>query len=155
MRSTAQGRWSPEARLFVAMVVVLLACGVLSFNYSRDRLGGMGVVFYAIAAFFALRVAAARTLAAPRLRFVIVSLALLLLAAAWHTRAVATIEYARAKAWRNQLEWLVMLPERRMDFAHRATYLHIMQTMIQQGTDPGAPHQTHYPHWVGLTIGQP
>src|SRR5262249_44533045 len=35
--------WSLESRTFVAMVVVLLACGVLSFDYSRDRLGGMVV----------------------------------------------------------------------------------------------------------------
>ena len=37
------------------MLVALAACGALSFDYSRDRLGGMAVPFYALAAYFALR----------------------------------------------------------------------------------------------------
>ena len=50
----AAPRSSPDARLFVAFLTVLLASGVLSFDYSRDRLGGMAVVFYALAAYFAV-----------------------------------------------------------------------------------------------------
>jgi hypothetical protein len=137
------------------MVVVLLACGVLSFNYSRDRLGGMAAVFYAIAAFFAVRAAAARILAASRARFVMASLGLALLAAAWHTRAVATLEYARVHSWGNQEEWFVRLPARRIEYAHRTVYVRIMESMIDQGTDPAAPRPTRFPDWVFLIIGRP
>lgn len=155
LKSARQQEWSLESRLFVVLGVVLLACGVLSFNYSRARLGGMAVPFYAMAAFFAVRAAASRALEAPRARFVIAGIALTLLAAGWHTRAVATIEYARATALRNHMEWLITLPERRTEFADRPVYLQIMKSMIDQGTDPAGPRPIPYPQWVALTIGQP
>jgi hypothetical protein len=153
LKTTTWDRWSPESRVFIAMLVALLASGVLSFNYSRDRLGGMALVFYALAAFHAVRAAAARTLGAPGRRFVVASLGLALLAAAWHTRVASTIEIARIFALRNQTEWLVMLPERRREFAERPVYLHIMQTMIDQGTERTAPYPTRYPRWIDRTLG--
>jgi hypothetical protein len=151
----ARDQWSAESRAFVALIVALLACGALSFNYSRERLAGMAVVFYALAAFFALRAAASRMQEAPRVRFAVAAFAVIILAAAWQTRAVATVEYVRATSWRNHMEWLVMLPERRAEFAERPPYLRIMNSMIDQGTDPAAPRPTRYPAWVALTIGQP
>lgn len=146
-------RWSPEARLFAATVVVLLASGVLSFNYSRDRLGGMAVVFYAIAAYYAFRAAAARALEARRSRLVLASLGLVLLAAAWQTRVIATVEIARRFAAENQAQWLVLLPDRRREYADRPVYLQIMNSMIAQGTRAGAPRPTLYPRWIGRTLG--
>jgi hypothetical protein len=151
---TSGGR-SPESRVVVTLVVVLLACGALSFNYSRERLAGMAVVFYALAAFYAVRAAAFRALTASPGRFAAAAVGMLILAAAWQTRALATIEYARATAWRNHMEWLVMLPERRAEFAERPAYLGIMDSMIEQGTAPAAPRPTRYPAWVAFTIGQP
>lgn len=151
----SHGRASLESRVFIVLIVVLLACGALSFNYSRDRLGGMAVVFHALASFFAIRAAALRALQAPRPHLTAVSIALLLLAAAWHTRAVATIEIARIFAWRNQTEWLVLLPERRIEFADRAVYLGIMHRMIGQGTEPGSSSPTRFPRWVDRTLGLP
>jgi hypothetical protein len=155
LRDARRHGWSLESRACVAAAVVLLACGVLSFNYSRERLAGMAVVFYGIAAYFALRAAAASALQAPRMRFAVTGLALLVLSAAWHTRALATIEYARATARRSHMEWLVMLPERRLEFAERPAYLGIMNSMIDQGTDSTTPRPVRYPEWVALTIGQP
>ena len=150
-----QGRTAPESRVFIALIVALLACGVLSFNYSRDRLGGIAVPFYALAAFFALRAAALKMHAAPRVRLVLASAVLVLLGAAWLTRATATIEIARIFSLRNQMEWLVILPARRAEFAERPTYLRIMQSMIEQGTVPGAPRPTRYPRWATRTLGLP
>ena len=53
-----QEGWTDESRSVVALVLTLAACGALSFNYSRDRLGGMATPFYALAAY--LRSARAR-----------------------------------------------------------------------------------------------
>ncbi len=153
LRHTARGGWSPESRTFIAMLVVLLACGALSFNYSRDRLGGMAVVFYALTAFFALRAAATRTLSARPSRFAAAALALALLAGAWHLRAIGTIEYARFFSLRNQVEWLTEVPKRRIEFADRPEYLAIMQSMVDQGTARGAARPTRYPRWVASTLG--
>lgn len=155
LRRTAQGGWSPESRLFVVMALMVLATGALSFNYSRERLGGIAVVFYAIAAFFAVRTAAARLADAPRVKFVIAGLGLALLAAAWQTRAMATSEYARVHSWGNQREWFDRLPMRRIEYAHRKVYVGIMESMVEQGTYPAAPRPTRFPDWVSRTLGQP
>lgn len=153
-RAVRQG-WSRESRVVVTLIVALLACGVLSFNYSRDRLGGMALVFYAVAAFHALRAAADRAAAAPRRRCAAATLALMLLAAMWHSRTITTLEYVRYTADVNQRQWLTMLPERRREFADRSTYLRIMEAMIYQGTDPATVHRTRYPSSVGRVLGLP
>jgi hypothetical protein len=147
--------WSYEGRLFLALLAALLACAALSFNYSRPRLGGMAVPFYAAAAFFATREAAARVLPASRLRVLAAAAGLLLLAAAWQLRAVGTIEHARAVSLRNHREWLALLPERRLEFKDRPVYLAIMNSMIEQGTAPDPPRPTRYPAALAAMMGRP
>ena len=153
VRRTTASQRSMQARLFIALVLVLLASGALSFNYSRDRLGGMAVVFYAVAAYFAVREAVARLLVASPARLVVAGVGLALLAVAWQTRAIATLEYARTQAERNQQEWLVLLPVRRIDFAHRPVYVNIMESMVEQGTAPKASRRRRLPDRVYRTIG--
>lgn len=153
IRRVPQSGWSPDARLAVVLAVVLLATGALSFNYSRDRLGGMAVPFYAMAAYHALRAAAARAAGAPRVSWAAVSVVLLLTAAGWQLRAVGTLERVRFFSLRNHTEWVVTLPERRAEFARRATYLRIMHAMLDQGAAPGAPRPTRYPGWMARWIG--
>jgi hypothetical protein len=155
LRLARRDGWSRDSRLFVTFVVVLLASGVLSFNYSRDRLGGMAAVFFALAAFAAIRAAAERVLVARPLPFAAGTLALVLLASAWQARAIATLEVARIFSERNQMEWLVRLPERRSEFAKRGVYLDIMHRMIEQGTRTDAERQTRYPRIVRRTLGLP
>ena len=152
---TPAPRSSPDARLFVAFLVVLLASGALSFNYSRDRLGGMAVVFYALAAYFAVRAAAERALAAQAWQRAAATLVLVGLAAGWHSRAFTTIEIARLFSSSNQMDWLLLLPDRRLEFVERPVYLGIMQRLTDQGTDPAAPRATRYPAVVDRTLGLP
>lgn len=140
--------WSLESRTFVAMIVAVLACGILSFNYSRDRLGGMALPFYAMAAFYALRAAATRASDARAWLSVAGAITLTLLSAAWQTRAVGTIERVRITSQKTQAAWLSELPLRRQEFADRPVYLHIMETMIEQGLDPAIAQPTRYPPWA-------
>jgi hypothetical protein len=148
--------WSTESRTTVALGIVLLACGALSLNYSRDRLGGMAIPFYAMAAFYAVRAAASRAMeATTSSSAVLAGVALLLLAGAWQSRAVATVETARVTSLRNRLEWLTKLPERRVEFADRPVYLRIMESMVEQGTASTAPHPTRYPRWVEMVLREP
>ena len=144
--------WTADARLFVAMVLALLGCGALSFDYSRDRLGGMAIPFYALAAFPAVRVVMARVSVAPRRLCMTGTIALVALAAAWQIRAIGTIEWTRRFARRNEIEWLVELVPRRAEFADRAVYLELMERMIPQGTQPGSPTPTRYPEWLARTM---
>ena len=152
---TAALRSSPDARLFVAFLIVLLASGVLSFDYSRDRLGGMAVVFYALAGYFAVRAAAERVTAAPAWRRTTAAVVLVLLAAGWHARAFTTIEIARLFSSFNQMDWLLLQADRRVEFAERPVYLDIMRRLSDQGTDPAAPRATRYPVIVNRTLGLP
>ena len=147
--------WSPESRAALALAGVLLACGALSFNYSRDRLGGMAAPFYAASAYFAVRAAADRALAASRARLVATGLLLCALGVAWQMRAIGTIEYSRFVAARNQFEWLTQPASRRKDFADRPVYLDIMNAMVAQGVVPDAPRPTRYPHWATRLISLP
>jgi hypothetical protein len=150
----AAGTWTPGGRAALALIAALLACGALSFNYSRDRLGGMAVPFYAIAAFHALRAAAARAATVPRPRSVLGSAVLALIAVGWAVRAVATVEHVRITAARNSQEWVTDLTKRRGDFADRDVYLAIMESMVEQGTRPDAPRPTAYPSFVARILGE-
>jgi hypothetical protein len=154
LRGVRLGQWSPESRIFVALVVALLASGALSFNYSRERLGGMAVVFYAMAAFHAVRATSLRLSRASRLRFVAIAAVLVLLSTSWSLRAFATLEYTRGDAFANQREWFVLLPEREVSFARRQTYQRLLATLKEQGRDVSAPRPTHYPRWLAQLIGQ-
>ena len=149
---SARHMWTSDARLFVALMIALLGCGALSFDYSRDRLGGMAVVFYALAAYHAVHAVAERVWVAPRRLFVSGAAVLVLLAASWEIRAIGTIEWTRRFARRNEIEWLVELVPRRSEFADRRVYLDIMERMIAQGTRPESPRPTRYPHWIAGTM---
>jgi len=138
--------WSNRSRrrLTVALVVSLLACGALSFDYSRDRLGGMAVVFYALAAFHAVRALAQRTLDLAPSRFRIGVAGLLILASAWQFRALNTLEGARETAFKNRREWITGTAQRRVEFADRSVYLQLMERLEPQGISDASPQPTRY-----------
>lgn len=141
--------WSPDARAALALVVVLAGSAALSFNYSRDRLGGMAVPFYALAAYAALRWAALGVVryGARRAHPVLLpaaAIGLLVLAGLWQLRALDTIEFVRGRALGNQREWMTDLPRRRVEFADRPEYLGIMERLVEQGTASGAPVPTDF-----------
>jgi hypothetical protein len=154
VRRAMKTGWSADARILVALVVVLLASGALSFNYSRDRLSGMAVPFYALAAFHALRAAVERAAAARRVPFAATAVMLVIVTLGWYVRAIGTLERTRLTSFRNHTEWLVALPQRRVEFAERPVYLRIMESMLPQGTRPGMPEPTHYPRWISRWIGE-
>jgi hypothetical protein len=142
-----QKGWSTEGRVVLALTATLLACGVLGFNYSRPRLGGMAVPFYALSAYYAVRAAAARIAETSWLRFWVACLGLLLLSAAWQVRAYSTIEYARATALRNQQQWFTLLPDRRTEFADRPVYRAYLEALVEQGIAPDSPRPMR-PAWI-------
>jgi hypothetical protein len=145
--------WSSDARLVAVTAAALAACGALSVNYSRDRLGGMAVVFYALASYSALRAAALRASAASSSRLVVVAGATLcLLVGLWEVRAVNTLEYARDTSAKNRREWLTSLEQRRVEFADRPTYARVMEALVEQGVNPSAPAPTRYRRWAARIV---
>jgi hypothetical protein len=152
-RGAARDGWSRESRTAAALVLTLLACGALSFNYSRDRLGGMALPFYALAAFFAVAEASrrARSLSTPARG--LVTAGLVVLGTLWGMRTIGTIEALRAFSARNQLEWMTQGPARRQEFADRAVYLSIMRTLRDQGIADGSPRPVRYPGLLATAFG--
>jgi hypothetical protein len=145
--------WSAESRVFVATVIAVAASGALGFNYTRDRLGGMAAVFYALAAYYAFRTAAERLVHAPRHLVVSMSVVLVLLASAWQVRTIGTVEHARLTAFKDRREWITNLQRRRVEFAQRAPYVRLLNAMIDQGTTPSVPRPTAMPEWARSVIG--
>jgi hypothetical protein len=146
--------WSVETRAFAAFVVTLAASGALGFSYARDRLGGMAAVFYALAAYFAMRAAARQALLAGPRRMVAVSVCLALLAGAWQIRAVGTLEDVRMQSEKTQREWLTDLQRRRVERADRVAYLRILEALAEQGLSPTLAQRTAYPDWLVALMGE-
>src|SRR5215468_9534821 len=134
------------------MLIALLASGALSFDYSRDRLGGMAAVFYALAAYFAfLQLSTWRSVGRGVLRGM-ATLALVVVAAGWAVRAYGTVEWVKRTSEMNRQGWLSQLAPRRQRFADRTVYLQIMESMVQQGIDPSAPRPTKRPFWLATAL---
>jgi hypothetical protein len=154
IRRDAEGAWPGEARLAVVTLVAIVGSALLGFAYTRDRMSGVALIFYALAAFCAMRQAAeraSRTTGAPLLA---AGTVLMLLAASWQVRAIGTLEYSRQTAWQHQREWIIGLQRRRVDFANRPAYLSTLEAMIEQGTTPAATSDPAYPPWFVNWVGQ-
>ena len=153
LRQAQREGWSADSRLFVGAVLAVLACGALSFDYSRDRLGGMAVPFYALAAYAAVRLAVLRASVSSTFAAALVAVALLAVSACWQLRAIHTLEFTRQRAVNAQREWLTDIGPRRIEFAGRPTYIRIMEAMSGQGTS-GDVEPMRYPRWFVRMIGE-
>ena len=151
-RSKGDG-WSREARVAAALATALAASGALSFNYSRDRLGGMALVFYAIATYYAVRALVDRAGGLPRYARTVAGVALLLVAFAWQVRVVHTLEFARRRSANSYREWITDLHQRREQSATQPVYLRIMEELAPQGTAEGLARPTRYPEWLFGILG--
>jgi hypothetical protein len=150
-RARVEG-WTAESRTVALLVVALAASGALAFNYSRDRLGGMALVPYAVASFYAVRAARSTLARAAAARTAAVTVALVLLMTAWQMRVVHTLDGARKRAADSHREWITNPYERRAAFAGRDDYLHALDVLTPQGTvRPAGP--PHYPAWVKRLLG--
>jgi len=152
-RRDAVAGWARESRTIVVLIVALAASGVLSFNYSRDRLGGMALVPYAAASYFAVRAALARTVEATTVGRIVGVLALVLLASTWQVRTLRMLDGARKRVADNRKEWITDLHQRRTDYAGRADYLRAMEALAPQGTAPVGVRPLRYPRWALTLLG--
>lgn len=150
-RRDPPGQRSPESRLAVALVVAVAASGALGFNYSRDRLGGMAVVFYALASYHAVRAIGAGIAPARRARAA-AGLALALLSASWQARAIGTVDSVRERALNSYRHWIADRAEIRLSHAGEERYLRIFEAMAPQGLAPVPERRARY-EWLDDVIG--
>jgi hypothetical protein len=96
------------ARFIVVFVVVLAANATLSFAYTKDEIMSVAGVFYALAAFGALRDLATRT----GVRVMTAAAGVLLvgaLATGWSVRAAGVHYVLRSQAIKHQIDWVELL----------------------------------------------
>jgi hypothetical protein len=144
--------WSFESRVCVAVVTTILASGALGFNYTRDRMAGMAVMFVALAAYLALRRIGARTMRLRGTALAAACCALILFAGAWQLRALGAVEQIRWQAQESRRHWLVDVPSLRQRFGYRPVYLDILAALTAQGIDPSAARPASYPGWLRVLI---
>lgn len=147
-------RWTAESRLCAAFVVALVASGALGFNYSRERLGGMALVFYAMAAYCAVGAWVRSAWTGAAVRVAVTSVSVALLATAWQTRALGTIDYACGKSEKSQREWMTAPHERRVFGEVSPAYLSIFEALKEQGLDPSAARRYPLPDWAAELLGE-
>jgi hypothetical protein len=115
----------------------------------------MVVPFYALAAFFAIRQAAERLAHKTVAVAAIGTASLLLLAGAWQCRAVYAVEFTRQRTVNSHREWITDVRRRRTEYATRSEYLQVLESMVDQGTDPArVVHPTRYPRWMLDLLGE-
>ncbi len=145
--------WPVEARLAVALGTTLAASAPLGFNYARDRLGGMALVFLAFAAYHAVRRAAAIAALSSRVQGIMLASLLCVLAGAWQIRAVGTVEFMRYASERAQREWITAPYVERLA-PKSATYANLVERLRAQGTDPSVAVRHAYPRWFTDLLGE-
>ena len=148
----ARASAAAETRAYGAMLIALVASGALSFDYSRDRLGGMAAVFYALAAYFAFRRLDTWRPVGRGVLSGLATLVLVAVAAGWAVRAYGTVEWVKRTSEMNHQGWLSQLAPRRHRFADRPVYLRIMESMVPQGINPSAPRPTKRPYWLASAL---
>jgi hypothetical protein len=103
--------WGDTARAIAIFAAVLAGNAVMSFAYTKDEVMSIAGVFYALAAFAAVRELAAMS---SRLRFAATTVSAVLmcvLAMGWSIRAAGVHFVLRSQAIKHQIDW-VELPGR-------------------------------------------
>jgi hypothetical protein len=152
-RREASTPWSIEMRLVIALGIAIAASGALGFNYSRDRLGGMAVVFYALGSYYALRQAGLRLSQASRLTMMAAAVPLLLLSAGWQLRAIGTVDSVEARARRTHREWVANRAHEKVGHASQGDWLRILTEMEPQGVTPVTERTPEYERRASRWLG--
>lgn len=140
--------WTVESRLAVFLVIACGVSGALAFSYPRDRHGGMALVLYAFAAYYAIRMALDRAALLLTWRRLGVAIALASLALGWQLRLLGTVRYAQRRAQHTHYTWIVDRAEERARSAERPVYLDTLETLAPQGLAAGVPRPRGYPAWL-------
>jgi hypothetical protein len=92
-------------RLAIVAGAVLAANAALSYAYTKDEIVAVAGVFYALAAYGAVRAAAERAATLPRAGVIVASALLFVLASAWAVRSFSVHHVLRRQAFRMRNEW--------------------------------------------------
>ncbi len=104
-RARHGGTWDDTSRLLVLFAVVLVANALFSYAYTKDEIISIAGVFYAIAAFAAMRTLLDRVSHMRPAAAVVIGLLAVTLTVGWTVRAAGLHYKLRAQAFRQQNDW--------------------------------------------------
>jgi hypothetical protein len=158
----AGGRWlvtraplGRSGRLAIVAVVVILANAALSFSYTKDDIIAVAGVFYAIAAFAAIRSTLEFAQSGGFLRGAVVSLAMFGLASAWAMRSSGVHHVMTEHAFRARNDW-AELPVRWQQegrWPKDAAPLALIERLRDAALDAEVPNPQMVPEWRGQWYG--
>jgi len=150
----ARSTLSRHARLAIVALVVIAANAALSFSYTKDDIIAIAGVFYAIAAFAAIR-ATLEWGQGGVLRGLAVSIVMLTLASAWAMRSSGVHHVMNEHAFRTRNDW-AELPLRWQEqgrWPKEPQPLALIEQLRNDAIDAEVPNPQMVPEWRGLWYG--
>ena len=142
-------------RLVIVAACVLMANAALAFSYAKDDIVTIAGVFYAIAAFAAIRrgLVYARSGGLPRA--IVVSAVLLLLAAAWAVRSSGVHHVVNEHAFRTRNDWAALPLEwqRQGRWPSDPRQLRLIETLRNDALASPMPNPNQVPGWRSRWYG--
>jgi hypothetical protein len=158
----AGGRWlrmrtplGRSGRLAIVAIVAIVANAALSFSYTKDDIIAVAGVFYAIAAFTAIRATLESAQAGGFIRGAIVSMVMLALASAWAMRSSGVHHVMNDHAFRARNDWaeLPIVWQRQGRWPTEAAPLALIEQLRDAALETELPNPQMAPEWRGLWYG--
>jgi hypothetical protein len=142
-------------RLVIVAAFVLVANAVLAFSYAKDDIITIAGVFYALAAYAAVRQAVGYAQSGGLIKGVVVSAALLVLATAWAVRSSGVHHVVNEHAFRTRNDW-ASLP---IEWRHEGRWpsdpqqLRLIETLRNDALQSPVPNPNQLPEWRSRWYG--
>ena len=142
-------------RLVIVAAIVVMANAVLAFSYAKDDIVTIAGVFYAIAAYTAIRRAVVYARSGGLVRAVVVSAALLPLAAAWAVRSSGVHHVVNEHAFRTRNDWASLPVEwhREGRWPSDPRQLRLIETLRNDALQSPMPNPNQLPEWRSRWYG--
>jgi hypothetical protein len=144
-----------SGRLAIVAVVVIAANAALSFSYTKDDIIAVAGVFYAIAAFTAVRATLEYAQAGGFIRGLLVAVALVMLTSAWAMRSSGVHHVAAEHAFRTRNDW-AELPLRWQEegrWPKDPQPLALIERLRNEALEADVPNPQMVPEWRGQWYG--
>lgn len=151
-RGSTLGR---SGRLAIVAVAVLAANAALSFSYTKDDIIAVAGVFYAVAAFAAVRAVLEYAHTGGLVRAAVVSMAMLALGSAWAMRSSGVHHVMSEHAFRARNDWaeLPIKWQREGRWPSTAEPVALIEGLRNDALAADVPNPQMVPEWRGLWYG--
>ena len=144
-----------SGRLAIVAAVVIAANAALSFSYTKDDIIAVAGVFYAMAAFAAVRAVLEYAHTGGLVRAAVVSMAMLALGSAWAVRSSGVHHVMSEHAFRARNDWaeLPMKWQREGRWPSTAEPVALIEGLRNDALAADVPNPQMVPEWRGLWYG--